>query len=453
MRTTRLLLWTITATLLVETQTQSSFIRWLDRQYDVARRGFSRGLRRTGSATRRGVVLNSHRNTATGSTTFLNPSQQEDRPEGNSLRATSKYFNSKFQEPVPEDIPFPCKTQPGFPGGRSATRPNTVHRLRPGDIDVIGAMGDSLTAGTGSAAANLIELNIENRGMSWSGGGESTWREYLTLPNILKVFNPSLIGYAFRDSLGSQKNSQFNVAEPMGITSDMPFQAQLLVRRMRSDKRVDYKNDWKMVTIMIGSNDFCSHMCYMKDFSLAPKIQKENLIKAMDYLRDNMPRTIVNLVAPPQLRVIQEFKGKPAICFPVNEFECPCLFGLRWHHLKENFTQIMREVQEINLELAASSRYNSQDDFAVVGHEFLTRSSVPSKSTAGGDVTDFSFLSEDCFHFSQKTQALAANSLWNSLLEPVGNKTSTTIDAPFARVLCPTPDHPFIYTAANSAIR
>jgi hypothetical protein len=77
-------------------------------------------------------------------------------------------------------------------------------------------------------------------------GGESTWREYLTLPNILKKFNPSLIGYAVRDSLGFQKSSQFNVAEPFGITSDMPFQAELLVKRMRSDKRVDYENDWKV---------------------------------------------------------------------------------------------------------------------------------------------------------------------------------------------------------------
>jgi hypothetical protein len=79
-------------------------------------------------------------------------------------------LQSKFQEPVNENIPFPCDTQPRSPGARSVNRPNTVHRLRPGDIDVIGAMGDSLTAGTGSAAENLVELFIENRGMSWSGG-------------------------------------------------------------------------------------------------------------------------------------------------------------------------------------------------------------------------------------------------------------------------------------------
>jgi hypothetical protein len=71
---------------------------------------------------------------------------------------------------VPKDIPFPCDTAPGSPGARSATRPTSVHRLRPGDIDVVGAMGDSLTAGSASAASNLIEALIENRGMSWSGG-------------------------------------------------------------------------------------------------------------------------------------------------------------------------------------------------------------------------------------------------------------------------------------------
>lgn len=55
----------------------------------------------------------------------------------------------------------------------------------------------------------------------------------------------------------------------------------------------------QMVTIMIGANDFCTHMCYLRDFSLTPQLHKDSLIKALDYLRDNMPRTIVNFVPPP----------------------------------------------------------------------------------------------------------------------------------------------------------
>ena len=48
-------------------------------------------------------------------------------------------------------------------------------------------MGDSLTAGAGIFATNLLELPIENRGASASIGGQGTWRTYLTLPNIFKV--------------------------------------------------------------------------------------------------------------------------------------------------------------------------------------------------------------------------------------------------------------------------
>jgi hypothetical protein len=41
-------------------------------------------------------------------------------------------------------------------------------------------------------------------------------------------------------------------------------------------------------------------MCYLKDLAMTPKLHKDNLLKALDYLRDNLPRTIVNLVSPPR---------------------------------------------------------------------------------------------------------------------------------------------------------
>lgn len=50
----------------------------------------------------------------------------------------------KVQKPYPKTTKFPCNTTHGA-GARSATPPSSVHRLRPGDIDVIGAIGDSLT--------------------------------------------------------------------------------------------------------------------------------------------------------------------------------------------------------------------------------------------------------------------------------------------------------------------
>lgn len=67
-------------------------------------------------------------------------------------------------------MPFPCTntTRPGI--GRSIEKPTSVHRLRPGDIDVIGAMGDSLVAGNGALEEFALGTMIEYRGVSWCAG-------------------------------------------------------------------------------------------------------------------------------------------------------------------------------------------------------------------------------------------------------------------------------------------
>lgn len=66
-----------------------------------------------------------------------------------------------MQKPINDSVPFPCDIR----SGRSAQRPTSVHALRPGDIDVIAAMGDSLTAGNGAFALNIQHLFVENRGV------------------------------------------------------------------------------------------------------------------------------------------------------------------------------------------------------------------------------------------------------------------------------------------------
>ena len=60
---------------------------------------------------------------------------------------------------------------------------------------------------------------------------------------------------------------------------------------------------------------------------------------------------------------------------------------------------------------------------------------------------DLSFLSSDCFHPSQKLQALFAKNIWNNLLQPVGGKSSWN---QFSNLKCPTREHPFLATSKNS---
>eukprot|EP01050_Picozoa_sp_SAG11_P036811 SAG11_NODE_14198_length_622_cov_0.588910_1_plen_80_part_00 len=48
----------------------------------------------------------------------------------------------------------------------------TCDNDRPGDVGVVGAMGDSVTAGFGARATSIINLPVESRGASWSIGGD-----------------------------------------------------------------------------------------------------------------------------------------------------------------------------------------------------------------------------------------------------------------------------------------
>lgn len=77
-------------------------------------------------------------------------------------------------------------------------------------------------------------------------GGEGTWRQFLTLPNILKMFNPNLTGYSVGKGEFLSPNSHMNVAIPVSADYDALKQAKMLVSKMKKDPKVDFNNDWKV---------------------------------------------------------------------------------------------------------------------------------------------------------------------------------------------------------------
>jgi hypothetical protein len=64
--------------------------------------------------------------------------------------------------------------------------------------------------------------------------------------SILKVFNPNLYGYPSIDTVSTLRSSMFNAAEIAAMSRDIPHMASVLVKRIRSDPRVDLKNHWKV---------------------------------------------------------------------------------------------------------------------------------------------------------------------------------------------------------------
>ncbi|KAJ6645952.1 Phospholipase B1, membrane-associated [Pseudolycoriella hygida] len=399
------------------------------------------------------IALSCH-NSVYGQVTFLD----KYRPEYRSLRNTlfnfigrtdgsGSYYanlkNGKVQEPFPENQPLFC--DPNGPGRRSNDVPNSVHKLRPGDIDVIASIGDSLTAGNGALATNILQVFIENRGVSWSIGGQGNWRKYLTLPNIIKEFNPDLYGYSLADGHSTHKRSRFNTAEIGAMSRDLPHQAKVLVKRMTSDPRVKIKEHWKLITILIGPNDFCLDMCYAANPEKSVDYHEKDLITTLRTLRNNLPRTMVNLVTPPSMRVITELRGKPAECESTHHIECPCAFGFAFRKKRKYYFDIMERWKEVVSNVSQIDEFNTED-FTVNNQPFLKNVTFPVLPNGNND---FSYMSMDCFHLSQKGYARAANALWNNMLEPEGQK-STNWKKEFSEFLCPTVSRPYLATKKNS---
>uniref|UniRef100_A0A6B2LLB3 Triacylglycerol lipase n=1 Tax=Arcella intermedia TaxID=1963864 RepID=A0A6B2LLB3_9EUKA len=152
---------------------------------------------------------------------------------------------------LPEDSsrihPFNCT-----PTGRSPQKPTDARDLLPADIDIIMAMGDSLTAGFGADSTHLFNLFVDYRGSSFSVGGAKSIDECSTLANILQVYNRNITGYSTGAGEAEEK-AKLNVAVTGSRSRDLLKQVHVLRDRLQA---YDMKQ-WKMLTIFIGSNDLC----------------------------------------------------------------------------------------------------------------------------------------------------------------------------------------------------
>ncbi|CAF3277505.1 unnamed protein product [Rotaria socialis] len=346
----------------------------------------------------------------------------------------------------PPSQPFPCTTE----GMQSSEIPTSVHALRPGDIQCVAALGDSLTAGMGAHAITPVGVLLENRGVSWSIGGDHTYEKVVTLPNILRLYNPKLKGFSTKTSISflngqNAKNNGLNVAKSGARSYHMVEQADLLLDRLKNEKLCDWNNDWKLITFFIGGNDLC-------DF--CTDLTKHDPANFVGWIRDtldrlynaNLPRTLVNLVLVLDVRSVKELKDGNFICGLLHKYLCPCA-AYPTEEQEKILAAWIPQYQQGLIDLVNTGRYDGREDFTVVVQPFLTHTQPPRKADKDNKI-DFSYFAPDCFHFSGKGHSVASLSIWNNMLEPVGTKKSSWHkDESFE---CPTQDHPFIYTSKNS---
>ncbi|XP_041907672.1 phospholipase B1, membrane-associated isoform X2 [Corvus kubaryi] len=332
----------------------------------------------------------------------------------------------------------------------SDTVPVSVHNLKPADIRVIAGLGDSLTAGNGAGSKphDVLDVLTQYRGLSWSVGGNENISTVTTLPNILREFNPSLVGYSIGTGRENSNNAAFNQAVAGARADGVPEQVRKLVDLMKNDSRINFQNDWKLITLFIGGNDLCKHC--EDPVHHSPENYTYNLQIALDLLHKEVPRAYVNLVTLLSIESLRELHASENNSCPkvLMRMLCPCVINP-----KDNSTELKkliyfnRKYQERTRQLVESGRYDTKDDFTVVVQPFMTNMEMP-KTQEGSP--DSSYFAPDCFHFSQKAHSQVARALWNNMLEPVGEKTDSQPIEDEIVLKCPSEAQPFLRTYKNS---
>ncbi|XP_060066978.1 phospholipase B1, membrane-associated-like [Ylistrum balloti] len=348
--------------------------------------------------------------------------------------------SKKATYPIPS---FTCST------GTSSLNiaPRSVHELHPSDIKVVAAMGDSLTAGNGIDALTIIGDFTEYRGRSWSIGGDGNLNSRLTLPNILKLYNPNVRGWSTGTGNVNSAGAHLNVAVTGSIAADLPDQARMLVSRINADPNINAATDWKLVTLFIGGNDMCEFCIDPVKFSAAN--YANHIAEALDILHDNLARTFVNVVLIFDIAPIAAMDGG-FFCNLAHTLVCAC--GKDKGNADLLYDASVAYQMETTL-LISSGRYDTRDDFTAVIQPFFSNT-VPPKSTESGEI-DLTYFSPDCFHFNAKGHAASALSLWNNMVESYSEKKQEWhLNEPF---YCPgiqtlgVRTGPYLATSLNSA--
>lgn len=160
--------------------------------------------------------------------------------------------------------------------------------------------------------------------------------------------------------------------------------------------------------------------------------------------------TFVNLVPSPLVSLCfsMDRVSVPWTCQLARPIECSCLFGPAYSAQRNLYRSMERRFVEIMERVAKRAEFH-RDDFTVVYQPFFGHASVfVGDADQPGRQPDMQIMSIDCVHLSQKGHALAANGLWNNMLQRPGRK-QLGFEKMLTRFECPTPDRPFLSTYFN----
>jgi phospholipase B1 len=150
------------------------------------------------------------------------------------------------------------------------------------------------------------------------------------------------------------------------------------------------------------------------------------------------------------LEMLRQIDTGQFFCSALHISECRCESDEGFTNA--NISAACISYMQAQYAIQSSAIFDNKDDFAFVIQPFFQDVLLPPRYSNG--TVDLSFFSPDCFHFSQFGHALVAKHTWNTMLQPVGSKStnvSLSPHMPQPPLACPDRNCPFIRTVKNSA--
>ena len=303
--------------------------------------------------------------------------------------------------------------------------PRGANDLRPDDVDLVLALGDSVTVGFGMEGGLA-----EYRGRSFSAGGDPG---VTTLPNLLRTHghNTKLRGFSLGVRPGIHTSDEGCRSDNVSICGlnaavDGASVARLLPQIGYLSARLRGQEDkWKLATVFSGLADVV-FSAESSRLPTSPESFREAFRRFLQELKAELGgRLFLNVIGLPQrLRSAEAVVAAHESCRLIHAASQAPWSPIRWTpstawpSTAEAYNTILSE------EVATHQAVRGPDDVFVAYHEFMR----------DVELKDELLEHLDCFHPNALFSGRLAVALWNSML---GSEQSTTINftAPAA---CPT---------------
>ncbi|KAK9760652.1 hypothetical protein K7432_015116 [Basidiobolus ranarum] len=290
------------------------------------------------------------------------------------------------------------------------TSPTSVNDLRADDIKVFMALGDSITAGfaaKGIQDGRFISLKslYESRGVSYAAGGDPG---ETTIPNLFGHYNTTVRGPSVGEHLVElcygplcppfqyrPEKDNLNAAQTGALSTNLATEVDYLLGRIKKYPGIDIQNDWKLLTLQLGSNDLCQSCLDLFQFT-GPDVYEKNIRAAIERVRKSIPRVVVSLggvfnVSQTWAKTKNDPYCQKVMGLPHLNIECPCalLGGIIGEESRKSMDKRAAAFNQRLVKIYQDYKNQQTNTFAITLHPLdIDLSSLP-----------IDHLSNvDCFH-------------------------------------------------------